>query len=258
MTNAATNDRRPAVPSLVLCELQDTGIPSHESYSPFCLKVHRALRAAGLPYARRHADRPDAYRALNRSGQVPVLLVGDEPVFDSTRIVARIERLAPEAFGPLDARTQAEARLWEDLADTSLNGFLVASRWADERNWPGVREAYFSGIPAVLRGLVTRKLRAGVMRALEARDVWRHGPEACWQRFEDALDQLELRAPRQGFWLTDRLTVADFALFGQLHSLRLPLTAWQSSRIAAHPALSAYLDRVNAQTRAVGGVSQAA
>jgi glutathione S-transferase len=246
---SASNDRRPALPSLVLCELQDTGLPAHESYSPFCVKVHRALRAAGLPYTRRHSDRPDTYRPLNPAGQVPVLLVGDEPVFDSTRILARIEQLAPEAFDPLDPRTRAEAHLWEELGDTSLNGFLVASRWADERNWEGVREAYFAGIPSMLRGLITRKIRARVVGTLEARDVWRQGPEACWRRFEETLDQLEARAPRTGFWLTDRLTAADFALFGQLHSLRTPLTAWQSAQVTSRPQLTAYLDRVNAQTR---------
>ncbi len=253
-----SSDRRSAPPSLVLCELPDAGLPSHESFSPFCVKVHRALRAAGLPYARRHSDRPDSYRPLNPSGQVPILLVGDEAVFDSTRILARIEQLAPEAFDHLDARTAAESRLWEELADTSLNGFLVAARWADDRNWPLVREAYFSAMPAMLRPLITRKLRARQLTRLEARDVWRHGPEACWRRFEETLDQLEARAPSAGFWLTDRLTAADFALFAQLHSLRTPLTEPQSLQLAARPKLSAYLDRINAQTRLPTALSAAA
>src|SRR5437588_5702519 len=100
-------------PSLVLCELADPGIDGVESYSPFCLKVHRALRAAGLRYQRRHGDRPDAFAHLNPTRQVPVLLVDGEPVSDSTRIVQRIEKITGGALTRgLDDRGRAEAWLW--------------------------------------------------------------------------------------------------------------------------------------------------
>src|SRR5271167_2581053 len=96
-------------PSLVLCELADASADGVESYSPFCLKVHRALRAAGLAYERRHGTRPDSFASLNPAGQVPVLLVDGEPVADSTRIVKRIETIAGVLGGELDARARAEA-----------------------------------------------------------------------------------------------------------------------------------------------------
>lgn len=82
---------------LVLCELGETEAPGLESYSPFCLKVHRALRAAGLAYSSRRGRMPSDFRSLNPTAQVPVLLVGDEPVCDSTRIVERIVAMAPGA-----------------------------------------------------------------------------------------------------------------------------------------------------------------
>src|SRR4051794_18577768 len=94
MTFATTESARPTVtPRLTLCELADPGVPGLESYSPFCLKVHRGLRAAGLPYTSRRESRPGRFAAYNPAGQVPVLLVGDEPVADSTRILARLESL---------------------------------------------------------------------------------------------------------------------------------------------------------------------
>ena len=139
---------------LTLCELQDTGLPHLESWSPFCLKVHRALRAAGLRYTRQCADRPDAWSHYNVTGQVPVLLVDGEPVADSTRILARIETLGGGTLLPADPRLRAEALLWEELADSGLNGFLVAARWADPRNWPTTRDAYFAGMPRVVRAVI--------------------------------------------------------------------------------------------------------
>jgi glutathione S-transferase len=238
--------------SLVLCELADTGIPGVESFSPFCLKVHRALRLAGLAYERRHADRPDVFRDLNPAGQVPVLLVDGEPVCDSTPICARIDALTGALSRGLDARARAEALLWEELADTALNGFLVAARWADDRNWPAVRAAYFGAAPWPVRAAITPRIRARVVGGLVARDVWRAGPEACWARFDRLLDQLEARAPEEGFWMGPSASIADVALFGQLHSLRTPLTRPQAEALAARTRLSAYLDRVDRATAGPG------
>src|SRR6202034_4731154 len=100
------------------------------------------------------------------------------PVADSTRILRQIEQLAGPIGGELDPRSRAEAWLWEDFADTSLNGFLVAARWADERNWPVVRGAYFGGAPWFVKALVAPRVRSQVVRGLVARDVWRAGAEA--------------------------------------------------------------------------------
>lgn len=235
---------------LTLCELQDTGLPHLESWSPFCLKVHRGLRAAGLRYARQCADRPDAWSHYNVTGQVPVLLVDGEPVADSTRILARIETLGGGTLLPADPRLRAEALLWEELADTALNGVLVAARWADDRNWPATRDAYFAAMPRVVRAVVPGLLRRRVVRSLVARDVWRRGAEDCWSRFETVLDSLEARAPAAGFWSGDRVGVADVALFGQLQGLRSPMTEWQRSQVEARTKLVAWLDRVDARTRA--------
>jgi glutathione S-transferase len=240
-------------PTIVLCELTDAASHGLESFSPFCLKVHRALRTAGLAYTRRHLGRPSETTPMNPTGQVPVLLVDGKPTPDSTRILARIEELA----GPLggagrDARSVAEAWLWEDFADSALYPYVVASRWADDRNWPGVAAVYFKSTPWLVRKLVMPRIRARVIGSLVARDVWRAGADECWARLLRTLDQLEARAPSTGFWLDDRVSVADIALFAQLQSLRTSLTAWQAHALESHPALTAWLDRVDAATRAGG------
>jgi glutathione S-transferase len=86
-----------STPNLVLCETADPGLPGIESYSPFCLKVHRALKVAGLPYERRHGL-PASFKRYNPVGQVPVLLVDGEPLADSTDILRRIVQLKRGAF----------------------------------------------------------------------------------------------------------------------------------------------------------------
>jgi glutathione S-transferase len=188
---------------------------------------------------------------VNRAGQAPVLEVDGQPLADSTAILRWIDaaapgRLLPEGQG---ARARAEAWLWEDFADRSLNGFLVAARWADPRNWPRVRDRYFAGAPWLVRALVAPRVRAGVLSSLRARDVTRHGLEATWRDFDRVLGALEDRAPERGFWLgSDAPTVADLAIFAQLHALRTPLTASQAEAVARRPRLTCWLDRVHEAT----------
>lgn len=89
----------------------------------------------------------------------------------------------------------------------------------------------------------------GILRGLVARDITRQGWDACWERYLTLLDELELRAPERGFWVSDTLSVADLGLFGQLHSLRTPLTRPQAGELSLRKRLSAYLERVNAATQ---------
>ncbi len=241
-------------PALHLFELADPGLPRHESYSPFCLKVNRALKVRQLRFERHPMPRPDAH-GLTKVGQVPVLVIGEpgsigaEVVHDSTPILRRIGELTGRPFEVGDASQRAEAALYEELADTALNGFLVASRWADERNWPRVKEAYFGTAPWPVRALIVPRLRDRTVGALRARDIWRDGPDACWKRFSLLIDALSARAPSRGYWLGSEITSADLALFGQLHSLRTELTPWQYQVVDDHAPLRSYLDRVDEATR---------
>jgi glutathione S-transferase len=237
---------------IVLCEVGETSVVGLQSYSPFCLKVHRALGVTGLAYESRHG-RPGDFRDLNPSGQVPILTVDEEVIADSTRILARIDQLSRAAGGPSllpqDRRARAEAWLWEDYADRALSGYVVAARWADDRNWPLVREAYFKGAPWFVRALVAPRIRRRVLSGLVARDVLRSGKEALWDDYRRSLDQLEERAPREGFWVgSDAPSVADVGLFGMLQSLRTPLTAAQAREVVLRPVLTDWLDRVDAVT----------
>jgi glutathione S-transferase len=239
--------------SLVLCELASPAEAGLESYSPFCLKVHRALQVAGLAYTSRHASRPAEHRAHNAAAQVPVLLVDGAPIADSTEIVRYVASRAPERLG-----ASAEAWLWEDWADTALNGFVVASRWADERNWPAVRDAYFGKAPWFVRTLIAPMLRKKVQNGLVARDVWRAGAAACWARFERILDALEERAPASGFWVGDGVSVADVAIYGQVRSLLTSLTVPQAEAVRARPTLLAYVGRVDELARGRAAASETA
>ncbi len=76
--------------TIVLCELTDPQIEGLESLSPFCLKVHRALRLQKRTDERRFGRSPASFSSLNPLSKVPVLLIDNEVVCDSTRILQRL------------------------------------------------------------------------------------------------------------------------------------------------------------------------
>jgi len=246
-TEKKTPKKAAALPR-TLCEVGPTSEPGLDTYSPFCLKVIRALRLLGVGYDSRHGM-PSAFADLNPQRQVPVMLFGDEPVSDSTNILQRLDAESGGRLTPSDPRAAAECYLWEELADTALNSFVLASRWADDDNWPRLEKIFFGEIPEPARADVSGPIRRGVLDALVGRDVWRAGADACWARFEATLGALDARAPSAGFWLGDEICTADLALFAQLWSLRSSLTPRQAGRLEAHPGLMGYLQRVDQATR---------
>jgi len=237
-------------PALKLCDFPaSTGHARWSSFSPYVMIVERALRLAKLPFKHEQIDMMKL-KKLNPVGQLPVLVVGEEVVPDSTNILRRInEQLAPGSLTRgLDARAVAEAWLWEEFADTALYPYVLATRWADDRGWEIPRKAFFGGLPPVLRDVIAAFMRRKTMNMLVGRDFTRAGLPACDARMFRVLDHLEARAPATGFWMGEQATVADVGLFAHLHALRLPETDFRAADVAKRQRLSAWLDRVDAAT----------
>src|SRR5438094_641941 len=96
---------------------------------PFGQKVRIVLAEKGLSYELVEIDltqgeqrRPE-FRRLNPFGRVPVLVDEDTTIYDSTIIAEYLEDEYPEppllpALG--SSALRAQARIWEDIADTSF------------------------------------------------------------------------------------------------------------------------------------------
>jgi glutathione S-transferase len=232
---------------LELCELGD-GDYGLQSFSPFCEKIHRALRFHRLPYTRKYAGRPSEHKALNPSGQVPVLLINGQPLADSTAILLRLEELSTRTLLPADPQLRADAWMLEDFADSVMAQYIPVARWLDERHWPLNRHVYSEGVPKPLKRFVENMVRGRVAKAYAKRDVMKQGIDTAWVEFQRQLDNLNKRAPAREFWLGEMLSVGDIGLFAALQELRIPLTPWHMEEINKRRTLAAWLDRVAAAT----------
>lgn len=100
-----------------------------------CPYVQRAiilLEEKNVPYVRRDidlSDKPDWFLRVSPLGKTPVLLVDDQPVFESAVICEYLEEVYGPALHPEKALDRARHRSWVEFGSSVLNliaGFYSA------------------------------------------------------------------------------------------------------------------------------------
>jgi glutathione S-transferase len=80
---------------------------------PYVQRAAIALAEKGVPFERVYvdlADKPDWFKALSPLGKTPVLLVGDEAIFESAVILEYLEDTQPNPLHPRDPLARAGHR----------------------------------------------------------------------------------------------------------------------------------------------------
>ncbi|MCG8434211.1 MAG: glutathione S-transferase family protein [Gammaproteobacteria bacterium] len=68
------------------------------------------------------ANKPDWFLKISPLGKVPVLLVDDEPIFESTVIMEYLDEITPGSLHPENALARAKNRAWIEFGNSILNG----------------------------------------------------------------------------------------------------------------------------------------
>ena len=179
--------------------------------SPFCAKARKLLAFKGVEFEVVEVDYLERKELLTASGQImvpAVTLDNGEMIVDSARIAMRLEELYPEPtiFPP---GWRGIHLVLADFIDNHLEERVYAVALADEL-------AYYSkqgpDRAALWRLIRERKYGAGFVD----RAIADHS--ANWKQARDALAPFEERLANVPF-LTGRIGLADFALYGQLFYL---------------------------------------
>ena len=176
--------------------------------SPFCAKARKLLAFKGVEFEVVEVDYLERKELVLASGQVMVpalTLESGETIVDSARIAMRLEELFPEpTIFPAGWRGIHIALT--DYIDNSLEDAVYAVALADELAHYTKQGADRAALWRLIR---ERKYGAGfVDRTIANRD-------ANWQRARSALAPFEEQLASSPF-LTGRIGLADFALYGQL------------------------------------------
>ena len=91
---------------------------------PYVQRAAIVLSEKGVPFERRDIDlanKPDWFLRISPLGKTPVLLVGDEAVFESAVICEYLEETALPRLHPANALQRAQHRSWMELGSALLN-----------------------------------------------------------------------------------------------------------------------------------------
>jgi glutathione S-transferase len=102
---------------------------------PYVQRAAIVLAEKGVPFERRWVDlsnKPAWFTAVSPLGKTPVLLVGDEPVFESAVICEYLdETIAPRLHAP-DALVRARERGWVEFGSAVLQAIAALYNAPDE------------------------------------------------------------------------------------------------------------------------------
>lgn len=97
---------------------------------PYVQRASIALAEKNVPFERIDidlADKPDWFRAISPLGKVPLLMVGDEVLFESAVIVEYLDETVGPKLHPADPLARARHRAWMEFGSS-----ILANIWTIE------------------------------------------------------------------------------------------------------------------------------
>jgi glutathione S-transferase len=197
------------------------------AYSPYAAKVRKYLELQRRTYDVVEVPYMERDEVARLSGQIvlPVLVDGATVIADSARITAYLD-------GPI---RDASAVVYEQWADSILEdvAFRLASPAVEtklgELN-PGRADAR-----AMYRFIKERKFGTGCI------DAWAAQSQTLVAKLRTLLAPLAAKLHTQPFLLGDKATLADAAVWGNLHMLEWAMPGWVAREV---PEVSEWYGRV--------------
>jgi glutathione S-transferase len=102
---------------------------------PYVQRAAIVLAEKGVPYTRRYVDlatKPDWFVAVSPLGKTPVLLAGDEPLFESAVICEYLDETLAPRLHPASAMQRARERAWVEFGSAVLNTIAACYNAPDD------------------------------------------------------------------------------------------------------------------------------
>ncbi len=217
--------------------------------SPFVEKVIRGVQRKGLTFELIEPKSPTDLRKWNpQTGKMPVVDLNGERLFDSTFILRKLDQVVPKpALVSDDPVIAAHQRQLEDWADEALYWYVMAFRWTPA-NAPATAGRILGNLPSFVRPLLVPFLRRTIGGQVRAQGTGRLPEPVLAREFGEKLDDLVRMLGDRPFLSSDQPSVADLAVYGQLHSADDDLLPETRDAIRKRPKLVDYMKRVEQAT----------
>lgn len=211
------------------------------SGSPFCVKAMCLLELSGQDWSVARTDDP---RKAPKQ-KLPVLEHDTNLVADSDDIRDYLEKTYDIDFDKgLSPQERAVSRAVIRMVEENVYFALSCDRWLNDENWEHVKKAYFSKMPPLIGGLITKTIRKQVINANKGQGMGRHSPAERFQRVKKDVDALEEILGDQAFLFGDFPTAADVSAVTMLSACAAaPVPTELSKHINQNKKLTAYIKR---------------
>jgi glutathione S-transferase len=101
---------------------------------PYVQRAAIALTEKGVPFGRKNIDlasKPDWFLKISPLGKVPVLLDGEQPIFESAVILEYLEETQPKPLHPKNPLRRAQHRAWIEFGSSILSDIWIAETSPD-------------------------------------------------------------------------------------------------------------------------------
>lgn len=209
--------------------------------SPFCVKAMCLMQLSGLAYDLEIQADP----RKQPKGKLPVLVDGEMVIPDSDMIREHLQaRHGVDFDDGLDAGQTAASRMIIRAVEEHLYFLIVANRWQDPAHWPYVRDAFFAGVPWLLRPVITRVVRRKVIRQITGQGAGRYTPAERLGRAEKDVVAVERLLGDKPFLFGASPTAADASVVPMLRALAIfPVDNPMSDLVLERPTLARYIER---------------
>lgn len=185
--------------------------------SPFCAKVEFYLKAAKIPYKLKPFDPSKSPR-----GKMPFIKLDEEFIPDSEMIIDRLDKKYNVDF---DAHLSEEqkhlAHTIRRMLEEASYFIVLWNRWVNEKNWPKIRDDYFSFMPPVVKKVLPNFLRKGVKRTCHGHGVSRYSKEELQTSLQKDIDAVMHFMSDEGpFYFGDKISKLDLTVFPYLQALK--------------------------------------
>jgi glutathione S-transferase len=243
----------PQITLIIQPSFQVPGRPPCFSGSPFAIKVQRILQYKRLQFKVEEVgwlERERRLPELSASRKLPVLNYDGERIEDSTVIAHMLEARHPQpALIPRDELLAARCHFLEEWADEALYWYGLYEQ-RRMTNPLVVTDAYFAGLPDEFRISTTQRALERAEENLDRQGIGRYESAKVQADVRRGLDALLSFVRINGFVAGDAPSLADIAIFAQLHRRSAGTNPWLESEMSARPDLIAWMARVDRLTAA--------
>lgn len=223
---------------------------------PFDLKLLAWLNLAGIPY--KHDFQNDTRKGPK--GKNPWIALGDERVGDTEIIIQRLgARFGVDLDAGLTPAQAATGHAWRRTFEEHFHQVFEWELLVHPAGAAFMRTFVTGQMPPLVGSIAFHMMQKGMANQLHARGIARHSPDIIEAKGRRDIDALSAHLGDNPFLVTDRPTVADTAVFGQIAPMMVwPMDTPVARYVRTIPNVVAYCERMRALCFGAKAISAAA